>query len=1034
MSEESSETFDRFVTQFNRYLRVTKTAEDDKLDLLLLSVGDRVAGFYDEIEWPDLTEAEKTAGSTAYGRAVKFIRSKFSGDKNILNERLRLYSYRQTTEQSLNDYLSSIRSIAKYCEFSDSFSDEAVRDAFCLGLYDPSLKKSVCREFASFRWQGKVFTLNDAMATAEVEVNAVLTTDLSEAFVKTEMVAPVRERKKGYESSKKVCFWCGALEVRGRDQCPARGKTCHNCSAEGHFEKMCRKKKNISNIPIVGAVNENNTQKSHFLSSRVNGKYVKWLVDSGSELTLISKDVANSLSMGKLQKSRVCAQSAVGSRLKIIGKSNIALDLGDQLIPVTVHVVDRLCDPAILGINTFCNFQSLQINFKGDLPPLTVSANKCLLEDIENISDKPSVLLIDPVSIGSNLPQGQPVRTPSRFRCRQDNEFIKSEIVRLLAEGVIKPSFSAWRSQCFLTKSSTGKKRLVIDFSTTINRKTELDAFPVPLIATVLRELEGSKIFSRLDLRAAYHQVPIREDQQHFTAFEADGKLYEFTRLPFGITNGVPVFCRVMKNLTSGLCGVTHYFDDVVIHGHDQASHDKNLKAFLDRSKEFGLSFNLSKCEFNTHKLVFLGHSFDNGSVSPDRSRMAPLIDYPLPKNMKQLERLVGLLVYYSKWVANFAEKAEPIFTAKLEGSFPLDAKTERAISGLKSDISEASLAVPDDKKHLTLEIDASLTCIRAALTQEGRPIAFFSHKLSDSEKKWPIVELEAYAILRSMDYFPHFLLGRKFELLTDQKSVSFLFDSSPKNKIKNSKINRWRLAAAEFNFDIRYRVGFENVPADAFSRISSIHTESDASDVVKKIHEELGHPGSSRLYHFMSEKFPLHNLQNQISDCVKKCSICAKEKPRFLSLRNNRLITSSKPWQRLSIDFMGPKPSKTGNQYIFTVIDEFSRFPFAFAVRGPSSYVAIKCLTSLFSLFGPPHCIHSDRGTAFESREFQAFLKEWNILKSRTTPYHPAGNGQVERMNGTLWQTIRLRLSQNGRPIEFWKVNSHRPLPICVS
>ena len=75
LSEESSESFDRFVTQFNRYLRVTKTAEDDKLDLLLLSVGDRVAGFYDEIEWPDLTEAEKTAGSTAYGRAVKFIRS-----------------------------------------------------------------------------------------------------------------------------------------------------------------------------------------------------------------------------------------------------------------------------------------------------------------------------------------------------------------------------------------------------------------------------------------------------------------------------------------------------------------------------------------------------------------------------------------------------------------------------------------------------------------------------------------------------------------------------------------------------------------------------------------------------------------------------------------------------------------------------------------------------------------------------------------------------------------------------------------------
>ena len=113
-------------------------------------------------------------------------------------------------------------------------------------------------------------------------------------------------------------------------------------------------------------------------------------------------------------------------------------------------------------------------------------------------------------------------------------------------------------------------------------------------------------------------------------------------------------------------------------------------------------------------------------------------------------------------------------------------------------------------------------------------------------------------------------------------------------------------------------------------------------------------------------------------------------------------------PWQRLSVDFMGPKPTRSRNKYIFTVIDKASRFPFAFPVEGPTTNAAIFCLTSLFSLFGPPQSIHSDRGTAFESYEFVKFLRSWNVLKTRTTPYHPGEENERNTVEDSSIKTGR--------------------------
>ncbi|KAG8183811.1 hypothetical protein JTE90_027736 [Oedothorax gibbosus] len=208
--------------------------------------------------------------------------------------------------------------------------------------------------------------------------------------------------------------------------------------------------------------------------------------------------------------------------------------------------------------------------------------------------------------------------------------------------------------------------------------------------------------------------------------------------------------------------------------------------------------------------------------------------------------------------------------------------------------------------------------------------------------------------------------MGRHFEVLTDQRSVAFMFDQQHSSKIKNEKIMRWRLELANFKFDIIYR------PDD-------------------------------------------------IKTVTKACPSCNQLKPRFCK-NEGQLIKATSAFERLNVDFKGPLPTTTKNRYLLTIVDEYSRFPFAFPCSDISTSTVIKVLTNVFSLFGTPAYIHSDRGTSFMSQELKSFLTSLGVAKSRTTAYNPQGNGQVERYNGIVWKTVLLALNSKGLGTERWE------------
>jgi hypothetical protein len=340
-------------------------------------------------------------------------------------------------------------------------------------------------------------------------------------------------------------------------------------------------------------------------------------------------------------------------------------------------ILQNLCSDIILGHDFMKQHDSVNFSFGGSLNPITLC----------NVM----AMKIETPRIFQHLSSDcKPIASNSRRFSKEDSLFIKQEVVNLLEEGIIERSNSPWRAQVLVTHNERHKRRMVVDYSQTINRFTLLDAYPLPKIDMLVQSIAKYNYFSRLDLKSAYYQIPLHEEDKPFTAFEANGELYHYNRLPFGLTNAVAAFQRVMNEfvLLHNIKGAHIYLDDVVIGGVDLSEHDANLQRFLDCAKKSNITFNDSKCSFRNNQISFLGYHIKAQEIRPDADRLKPLHDLRPPSDKVSLQKVMGLFSYYSQWIANFSEKVHPILKST---TFPLQHEAMAAFNSVKEDIEKAA-------------------------------------------------------------------------------------------------------------------------------------------------------------------------------------------------------------------------------------------------------------------------------------------------------------------------------------------------------
>ena len=801
--------------------------------------------------------------------------------------------------------------------------------------------------------------------------------------------------------SKSSCWFCGNTR-HPRSNCPARNAVCHKCKKTGHSENLCRFSSNSAAVicndaddyfcaPISASIDSQFRVTSTVL---LNDTYkAEALIDSGStNKSFISKKLTELLKIGVIPSQCSIGMASASFSAKSYGHCYVSLTLGDQLYrKFKLVVLDDLCTDVILGTDFKEKHEYIKIKYGGSEPPLTFAAL--------------TTMKTEPPELFCHLSnECKPIATKSRKYSQNDRDFIKSETQRLVKAGIIRPSNSPWRAQVLVVHEKT-KRRMVVDYSETVNKYTQLDAYPLPKIDKHVNDIAKYKIYSTIDLRSAYYQIPLSENDSPYTAFEADGGLWEFTKMPFGVTNGSACFQRKMDKFVTkyDLDDTFSFTDNVTISGNSQEEHDENLKKFNIAAEKEGLTLSPEKSVFSTPVVDLLRYRISHNTLQPDPERLASLINLPTPTCSKSLKRVIGMFSYNARWIQSFSDKIKLLNSAT---HFPLNQIEVNVFESLKAELAEAAMQEIDENVSFTGETDAFDFAISGTLNQDGRPVAFHSRTLQGSEQFHSSVEKEAQAIVEAIHHLRYFLLCRHFTLITDQRSVAYMYDYKSSSKIKNDKIMRWRVALSPYSYDIHYRPGYCNAAPDTFTRVrwAAINSES-----LYSLHAALCHPGVTRLHNFIRSKNLPYSVDN-VKQVCRDYRICQEIKPKYYQPIKSHLIKATQPFERISIDFKGPLPS-IKNPYIITMVDEYSRFPFAYPVRDVSTPTVIKCLKNLFSIFGIPGYIHSDRGASFVSSELKQWLITKGISTSRTTPYNPTGNGQVERYNGIIWISILLAL-----------------------
>lgn len=1025
--------WNHWLKTFENFLVISNATEVDKLGLLINHVSSTV---YDHI-----------SDCSSYSSAIATLKSVYSKPVNKLMARYILATRKQASHETIEQFLNALKILAKECQFTSlslaERTHEAILDAFVAGIASSSIRQRLL--------ENSSLTLEQASSQAQsldlAQKNATLyaaptLTDLSASLLdQRETMSDANSSRENVASEtlgavRSKCFFCGNL-YHPRNKCPAKEVTCFKCSKRGHFSKVC--KSNVSEKRFTpsskrpttagmqslsdkdescdskswlgylayASINHDTKAPSNLLMlATVNNCQISTMIDSGSSKSFLHSEVANSLGLKIYPSKEKILMATSNLATDTLGHTYIDIMLcGRSYKNYKVGVLPELCTNLILGRDFMNIHKSVEFNFKGSYPKLSLCAA--------------SLMNIDPPSLFSNLsPDCKPIRVPSRKFSSQDKFFISQEVKRLLKEGKIEKSTSPWRAQVLVAGGGNHKKRLVIDYSLTINRFTFLDAFPLPLINDLVQEMAKNKYYSKFDLKSAYHQIPISPEDRIYTAFEADGELYQFTVLPFGVTNAVAVFQREMEDFVRrrNLKKVYIYLDDIVVGGETLEEHDKNLELFLNACVLENITFNQDKCQHHLTEINYLGHCISYNTIKPDPSRFSSLANLAFPTDQKALQRCLGLFSYYSKWIPSYSDKVNVLLNVKV---FPINSEQQKAFKLLINDICSASVAPIDESQPFEVETDASDVALGAALSQNGRPVAFFSRTLNMSEKLQPAVEKEAAAIIEAVRHWRHYLSCRRFVLTTDQEAVSFMFEKKKGTKIKNDKIMRWRLELSTYQYDINFRPGKKNLSADAISR--SCSTNCHTIEDLKRLHHSLCHPGITRLMHFVRCK-NLPFSMNEVKQVCLNCSVCAEIKPRFYKPPPFTLVRATRPFERISMDFIGPKPSCSKNKYLLVMIDEFSRFPFAFPCSDMTSKTVIECCHRVFSLFGCPSSLHTDRAQCFMSSELKEYTLRHGIILTHTTPYHPTGNSQCERLNGTLWKTVKLALKSENLSDTKWE------------
>ena len=378
-------------------------------------------------------------------------------------------------------------------------------------------------------------------------------------------------------------------------------------------------------------------------------------------------------------------------------------------------------------------------------------------------------------------------------------------------------------SGIFVVPKPNGTVRICVDL-TQLNKAVRREIHPMASVDESLAKLANSKIFTKLDAKSGFWQIPLVEESKKYTTFITPFGRYQFNRLPFGISSASEVFQRTISAILGDMDGIICHMDDILIHASDAETHNKQVRIVMQKLQKAGLTLN-EKCEFSKDSIKFLGHIIDGNGIHIDPEKVTAINNFPQPNNVTELQRLMGMLNQLAKFTPNLASITEPLRALlKKTTQWTWGHHQEEAFQQIKLLlISPPVLAHYSPDRKTIIAADASHSGIGAVLYQiqedsNRRPICYISRSLSDTEQRYAVIEKEALAVTWACERLSEYILGLKTTIETDHKPLVPLLGSMELYKLP-PRIQRFRLRLMRYNVNMIHVSGKNQITADALSR-----------------------------------------------------------------------------------------------------------------------------------------------------------------------------------------------------------------------